>query len=79
LGGRFQSMATFGATDLTTAGNDVWARSAGGTVQDQGTRVLVDAAGNAYVSGTFDGTAYIGATTLVTDGVKDIYLWQIRP
>jgi hypothetical protein len=41
----------------TAAGALVWARQLGGTSADQGNAIAVDAAGNVFTTGTFQGTA----------------------
>lgn len=51
-----------------------WAISAGSPVQDYPEDVLVDAAGNSYVSGFFRDTLQIGTTELVSAGHTDIFL-----
>jgi len=42
---------------LDSDGNYKWAKRIGGTGSDQGNSVTADANGNAYIAGTFDGTA----------------------
>src|SRR5262249_7944037 len=42
---------------LDSAGNFIWAEDLGGSAQDEGRKVGVDAAGNIYVAGLFYGTA----------------------
>ncbi len=85
--GLFNGTATFGSFVLTSAGsfdvfvakydaagNVVWARSAGGTLLDRGLGIAVDAAGNSYVSGLFDGTATFGPIVLTSAGGIDIFV-----
>ncbi|MCV9928655.1 SBBP repeat-containing protein [Flavobacterium sp. LS1R49] len=43
-------------TKLDAAGNFVWAKSIGGSNNDMGNAIAVDATGNVYVTGTFFGT-----------------------
>jgi hypothetical protein len=71
---------TFGATMLTSAGNTdafvaqlspagQWTQAvrAGGTGADQANKLVLDAAGNAVVAGSFTGSAVFGNTTLTAD------------
>lgn len=82
--GSYQGTATFGPFTITSAGsfdifvakydssgNVLWVRSAGGTVDDWGFAIAVDAAGNSYVTGRFEGTATFGPFMLTTVGVFD--------
>ena len=56
------------------AGNLIWARKSGGTLYDEAEDIEVDDAGNIYVCGYFNDTAYFGNTTLVSHGLEDIFL-----
>ncbi|WZI66564.1 MAG: SBBP repeat-containing protein [Gloeotrichia echinulata IR180] len=76
--GFFNNTATFGNTTLTSAsgsndafitkldstGNILWAQKLGGTSDDKGNGITVDALGNTYITGNFSGTATFGSTTL---------------
>lgn len=80
--GYFAGTATFGTTNLTatpgtlgmfaakydSAGDVVWAKSAGTTGAVLGKGIAVDGSGNSYMTGTFIGSATFGATTLVSAG-----------
>jgi len=84
--GYFRSTATFGSTTLTssgdtdifvakldTIGNWLWADRMGGTGSDLGYGITVDATGNAWLTGTFQGTASFGPHTLTAIGSNDIF------
>ncbi|EWM20045.1 hypothetical protein Naga_102096g1 [Nannochloropsis gaditana] len=49
---------------LDPDGNPVWAQSFGGTDDDQGYGIGVDASGSSYTTGGFQGTMTVGNTTL---------------
>jgi len=87
--GYFYSPAiTFGSHTLTNTGyfdiflakydaggNVLWAKSAEGTGFDYAYSVAVDASGNAYVTGHFNGTTItFGSYTLTNEGFFDIFL-----
>lgn len=88
--GSFYGSASFSGIGLTSAGyTDVfvarydsagtvqWARRAGSTMSqsaEQGSSVAVDAAGNCYVTGFFQGTASFGSSNLVSSGGKEIFI-----
>jgi len=89
--GYFQGTATFGATTLTSAGdNDVfvakvhadgtwaWATRAGGSGNDRGMGVSSLADGSAIVTGSFGGTATFGATTFTSAGDLDVFAAKVQ-
>ncbi len=92
LTGRYQDTATFGATTLVSAGDfDVFvakvdadgnylrALRGGGTGFDEGSGIAIDASGNSYLTGRFQGTATFGTTTLVSAGSSDVFLAKVGP
>ncbi|HHZ15495.1 MAG TPA: T9SS type A sorting domain-containing protein [Candidatus Cloacimonetes bacterium] len=52
-------------------GDWLWATKAGGILWENGSSIALDAAGNAYVTGDFCGTAYFGNHTLTASGDND--------
>jgi len=88
--GCFGGSVTFGSTTLTSSGgfdifvakldssgNWLWAKNAGGTSFDYGSGIAVDASGNSYVTGYFNGTATFGSTTLTSNGDTDIFVAKL--
>ena len=66
---------------LNASGNFVWAKKMGGTSGDWGYSIDVDASGNVYSTGYFQGTADFdpGATSynLTSSGLKDIFISKL--
>lgn len=52
----------------------LWSKPFGSTLFDSGQAVAVDAAGNVFISGFFNGTVDFGGGPLVSAGVADIFL-----
>jgi len=88
--GDFKEGATFGTTTLTSSGdsdifvaklnsngNWLWAKQAGGTSYDYSHSIAVDANGNSYVTGYFEGSANFGTTTLTSSGYIDIFVAKL--
>ena len=81
------SLASMGPTDmfiskLDSSGSFVWARSIGGTSPEVSRGLAVDAGGNVYTAGTFEGTADFdpgaGAYSLTSAGVYDIFISKLN-
>ncbi|MFO7659852.1 MAG: clostripain-related cysteine peptidase, partial [Candidatus Cloacimonadaceae bacterium] len=89
--GYFSGNITFGSTTLSCSyqtdlfvakldanGNWIWARKAMGTGFDYGCGISVDAVGNAYVTGYFEGVSItFGGTTLTNSGNSDIFVAKL--
>ena len=87
LAGYFNGEANFGATTLSSAGNNdvfvakydatgnvVWAKQATSTNGGYGRGVALDASGNVYVVGEFLGTTAFGNTSLTSAGGFDVFV-----
>jgi len=82
------SSVTFDTVTLTNAGNYniflakydpngnlIWAKSAGGSGDDEGYGVNVDGSGNLFITGEFNSTTLtFGTTTLTNNGSYDIFI-----
>ena len=90
--GCFTGVATFGVMSATSAGgNDVfvakytkdgipeWVRRAGGSGNDGGNKVAVDASGNCLVVGGFSGVATFGDIVLTSAGDLDMFVAKYSP
>jgi len=89
-GGFYSPTLSFGSYTLTnanttysniflakydSAGNVLWAKSAGGANNDEGLGVATDATGNVYITGNFNSTTIsFGAFTLINQGGYDGFL-----
>ncbi len=63
-----------------SAGNVLWANSAGSNGGDEGFGICADARGNIYVTGSFDGIhGAFGTDTFTTHGVADIFVAKYDP
>jgi hypothetical protein len=91
--GYFRDTVAFGATSLTShgwsdifvakidaaTGNVVWASSAGGPDEDQGSAIAIDSSGNVYVTGFFSKAAQFESKTIQSSGLLDIFVAKYSP
>ena len=89
--GLFEGTVSFGATTLTATqwsddafvaglnkdGKYLWATPAMGSFGSWGSSIVLDGAGNGYVTGTFGEKAVFGATTLTPRGNEDVFVAHI--
>ena len=66
---------------LDNAGNFIWSKSCGGTLRSCGTDIKIDAAGNVYISGWFQGTVDfnpgVGIFNLTATGNFDAFICKL--
>ncbi len=87
VAGTFQGSAMFGTTTITSAGGDdmfvarydaggtlQWVRSAGGANTEYATSAAVDGSGNVVVTGSMEGNAAFGVTSLISAGGSDVFV-----
>lgn len=81
------SLTSAGANDifvskLDASGNFVWAKQMGGSTNDYGQSIVLDASANVYISGAFEGTADFdpGAaiSNLISSGGLDIFVCKLN-
>ncbi|MBN1351999.1 SBBP repeat-containing protein [candidate division KSB1 bacterium] len=85
--GQFWGTASFGSTNLTSAGeadmfiakcdpngNVLWAVRGGGVEKDGGEKIALDDEGNLYVAGYFRSTATFGSHQLTSSGKLDLFI-----
>jgi hypothetical protein len=65
-------------TKFTLAGTAQWAVRFGGTGEDRGEKIVADAAGDLYLTGTFTDQIAFGAVNLVSRGGTDVFLVKLR-
>jgi hypothetical protein len=88
-GAGVSNLSTFGGTNydvfiskLNAAGNFVWAKQLGGTLNDLATSISVDASNNIYSTGYFNGTADFDPSASVFNltasaGNPDVYIQKM--
>jgi len=89
--GWFEGTASFGSYSLTSCGgldifvgkmepdgNWQWVVKAGGGLYDEGHGINVDANGNSYVTGYFEGAATFGSITLTTGGDDNMFIAKLN-
>jgi hypothetical protein len=62
---------------LDTEGNWLWAQRAGGTEDDTAQAIALNSVGDAYVTGSFQGSSTFGGTTLHAAGEADLFIARI--
>ncbi len=90
VSGRFEGVATFGNTTLTSqwlqevfvaklsaSGNWLWAVSTGGANNNCGYGLAMDPNGSIFATGEFSGIATFGNTTLTSQGEIDVFVAKI--
>lgn len=60
-------------------GSTAWGMSFGGSGVDVAYAVAADKQGNAYVAGSFSGTATFGSITLTSAGANDAFVLKVNP
>ncbi len=67
---------------LNSSGNYLWAKSFGGSSADYGFSITVDASGNVYTTGWFEGTADfdpgVGTANLTSAGGEDVFVLKLN-
>lgn len=89
--GSFEGTAFFGSSVLSSSGaRDVfiakanpsgvwqWATKAGGADDDVSSGIAIDSSGNSYITGSFNGIANFGGTTLKSSGKNDIFIANVN-
>ncbi|HIL66116.1 MAG TPA: hypothetical protein EYG33_08145, partial [Candidatus Poseidoniales archaeon] len=91
--GYFNNAATFGRTNfvddggnneifiakLSSSGSWQWVVKAGGTGEDYGKGIAIDANGFVHLTGEFSGTGDFRGDTLTSAGGSDVFVWRTFP
>lgn len=90
--GRFQgsldlgggALSSMGGDDIFVAkiddtGNNVWRKSFGDAQNQFGVGVAADTNGNAYITGTLQGSVNFGGSKLTSNGLADVFLVKLGP
>lgn len=72
----------FGSSDIfiakyDSAGNPVWAKTAGGTGDDLATGITIDSNNNIYVAGYFQSLGNFGGTNIFSNGQNDVFISKL--
>ena len=62
---------------LDASGSPLWAKSFGGSGEESGIDIAVDASGNSYTTGYFQGSMTVGNTTLTAVGNNDMFVIKL--
>ena len=65
-------------TKFDSSGAAIWGARAGSALSDQLNGVVIDAQGNAFITGLVRGTATFGSTTLTSYGARDGFIARIN-
>ena len=89
--GRFSTQSDFGSSRLKSKGNlDIfvarmdaagkwlWAKSAGGTEEDQGRAIIANSTMNLHVTGFFKKQSFFDTTKLTSNGEYEAFIWTIK-
>lgn len=87
--GRFSANATFGTTNLTGAGDEVfvthydgsgnllWAIQGGGAQADNSAEISSDGAGREFITGSYTSAATFGMYNVTAVGTQDVFISEI--
>lgn len=82
------NLSAVGSTDIyvskyNSSGHLIWVKRCGGVEKDEGSAIAVDASGNVYFTGNFQGTADFNPGSevynLSSNGVRDIFVAKLDP